>query len=221
MPGDLRVATFECAFCHGVLQTAAFAGRAAVSADALVGHLQTAVGDPSTAAATAQHAPRFHGGSTESRPASCRHCGATIAVPLDLEVRELGCGSCHRTQPVSDYVSDAERFQLDMARQVAGNEALKRLQAEGVPCGRCGGRNRVPEDGSVQIVCSFCGAAILLSEHVDASAIARNRLKHGVFDLRDQLVRAQQERERRVRNVIIALVVTAIVVSIGIKLLVG
>ena len=73
-----------------------------------------------------------------------------------------------------------------MARQVAGNEAWRRLLADGVACGRCGGVNAVPDDGSVQLACSFCGAAVLLSDHVDAGAVARHRLKHGVFAMRDE-----------------------------------
>jgi len=210
LPDDLRVPTFQCAFCKTVLQTASYAGHSAVSADALLGHLQAAVASPATAMDAARSAPRFEGGDTSSRPAACLRCGAEVQVPLALHVHQLTCGACHAVQPVTDYLSDKVRLELDMARQVAGNEALKRLQAEGVPCTKCGGRNPVPEDGSIQLVCKFCSATILLSDHVDASAVARQRLKHGVFGLRDELMRKQKEQDR-IRNVLIP---AGIVISI-------
>jgi hypothetical protein len=219
LPHDLRVPTFECAFCHATLQTAAYAGQAAVSADALLGHIGAVVSAPAHAAAHAQAAPRFQGGSSEHRPAQCRACGGAVAVPLDLQVRTFGCPTCGRTHQVDDYVSNDERFRLDMARQVAGNEALRRLQAEGVPCGRCGGRNAVPSDGSVQVPCSFCGAPILLSDHVDASAVARQRLKHGVFALQEQLVAAQKARDRWILTVIVAVVAVALIGLVLVDLL--
>lgn len=198
LPDDLTVPSFACAFCHAVLETAAYAGQAAVSADALLGYvgaaLESGVGAP-------ESAPRFEGGSTSPRAASCRHCAAPVEVPLDVSVRELSCAGCGRRQPVSDYVSDEERFALDMQRQVAGNEALVRLRAEGVPCGKCGAKSAVPDDGSVQLVCPYCGATILLSDHVDASAVARARLKHGVYAV----------RSRRV-NIVVGLIVVGLVV---------
>ncbi|MCC7540069.1 MAG: hypothetical protein IT379_27875 [Deltaproteobacteria bacterium] len=220
LPDDLRVPSFACAFCHATLETAAFAGRAAVSADALIGHMQAAVADPARVMDAARSAPRFEGGSAESRPSACKHCGAAVAVPLDLHVRELTCAACGRTQPVSAHVSDEERFALDMARQVAGNEALKRLKAEGVPCTKCGARNPVPDDGSVQLVCRFCGAAVLLSDHVDASAVARQRLKHGVYEMRDALMAKQARRQRTTTIVVVAIVVVVLAGFIVANLLV-
>jgi hypothetical protein len=205
LPTDLRVPTFRCTFCGVELATATYAGRAAVSADALIGHVSAAVAQPAGAAAAAS-APRFEGGDRSTRAASCRRCGGGVEVPLDLRVHELTCESCGQTQPVRDYISDKERFALDMARQVAGNQALLRLQAEGVPCGRCGGKNAVPDDGSVQVQCRFCSAPILLSDHVDDTAIARQRLKHGMYELRDELRRSQERRQRHTTRVILVLV---------------
>ncbi|MBX3189663.1 MAG: hypothetical protein KF819_21745 [Labilithrix sp.] len=214
MPDDLRVPVFACAFCRAELATASYAGAAAVSADALIGHLGQAMDGTVPVAQAAVTAPRFEGGSTDARAANCQHCAAPIAVPLDLQVRELTCTGCGRVQAVNRYVSDDERFALDMQRQVAGNEAFKRLCADGVPCSRCGAKNAVPEDGSVQLPCTFCKATILLSDHVDASAIARARLKHGVFALRDAAIQQQTSRDRRTTTIIVGCVVGGIVVSL-------
>ncbi len=216
LPDDLRVPAFACAFCKATLRTADYAGSAAVSADGLIGYLQESFANPETAIERAQHAPRFEGGDTNTRPAPCLRCGETLAVPLDLQVSTVTCPGCKSPQPVSGYISDRERFELDMARQAAGNQAYKRLLAEGVRCGRCGGTNPVPDDGSVQLVCSFCGAAVLLAEHVDPSAIARHRLKHGVFALRDEALRmnaAHTQRTNRVVGVVVALLVAGFVVA--------
>src|SRR5690606_20596512 len=103
------------------------------------------------------------------RPAKCHHCGGAVAVPLDLQVNILHCAACGRAQRVTDYISNNERFRLDMARQLAGNQALLRLQAEGVDCPSCGGKNAVLDDGSMQVTCRFCATPILLSAFVDAS----------------------------------------------------
>ncbi|HVJ88428.1 MAG TPA: hypothetical protein VM580_01415, partial [Labilithrix sp.] len=158
-------------------------------------------------ASSAESAPRFHGGSPLSRPAECRHCRAPVAVPLDLQIHELTCKGCGRTQRVNQYISDGERFALDMQRQVAGTEAVARLRAAGVSCGNCGGKNPVPDDGSVQLTCNFCRATILLSDYVDASAIARSRLKHGVFAVRDEALRKHSERDKLVTKIVVGGVV--------------
>lgn len=206
LPHDLRAPSFACAYCHATLETAAFAGGAAVTADALLGHMRAAVAAPEGALASIAQAPRFEDENTETRDARCRHCQAPVAVPMNLRVHTLTCGSCGRAQAVSDYVSDRERLEADMARQIAGNEALTRLRAEGVACPRCGGQNAVPEGASVQFPCRFCGAAVLLADHADAGAVARQRLRDNVFALRDEMVAAQQRKDRRLLAAILAVV---------------
>ncbi|MDO9019866.1 MAG: hypothetical protein Q7V43_23280 [Myxococcales bacterium] len=215
MPDDLRTPTFACAFCRGELRTADYAGVAAVSADALLGHVRAAVALPTADAAieASRSAPRFQETSTATRAAQCLKCAGPVEVPLDLYQNQFTCPGCHAVQAVNDYVSDKERLELDMARQVAGNEAYRRLLAEGVACGRCGGANAVPDDGSVQLTCSFCGAAVLLSDHVDAGAVARHRLKHGVFAMRDEALRANAAHTRKV-NTVVAVVVALVVVGV-------
>lgn len=216
LPDDLRVPTFQCAFCQTSLPTAKFAGAAAVSADALVGFIGTLAEDPRAAMANIHEAPRFDGGSRELRAMTCMRCSASVQVPLDLQVREFACEGCGVTQAIDDYIPHEERFRLDMERQVAGNEALRRIQADGVPCGRCGGQNAVPDDGSVQFTCSFCQAVILLSDHADASAVARQRMKHGSRAVRAELQRqheAQVDRSRRIAAAIVVVVVLAILVA--------
>ena len=214
LPDDLRSPTFACGFCHGELRTADFAGPAAVSADALLEHVRSAMANPgaSNLRDVARSAPRFQDHSAGSRPAVCLRCHGPVEIPLDLHQRKFVCPGCAGEQFINEYISDTERLGVDMARQVAGNEAFQRLLAEGVACGRCGGRNAVPDDGSVQLACSFCGAAVLLAEHVDPGAIARRRLKHGVFAVRDEAMRAQAARGRRV-NLNVGIVVTLLVVG--------
>jgi hypothetical protein len=108
---------------------------------------------------------------------------------------------------VTRYLSDMQRVALDAQRQIAGNQALARLRAEGVPCGQCGARNPVTEDAAVQIICQYCRAPILLSDHVDTSAVARSRLRLGVDRLRASM--AEDERKQKRINLIIAVVVVA------------
>lgn len=211
LPEDLRVPTFSCSYCKATLQTAAYAGAGAVSADALMAHMRQQIASPPRDVREAiASAPKFQGGSTETRPGTCVGCRAPVQVPLDLSVRQLRCGACGLDQPVSQHISDAERFQLDMQRQVSGNQALKAIERDGVPCTKCGGKNAVPTDGSVQVPCQFCGATILLSDHVDASAVARSRLKHGVYAMRDEIMRAQEAQQRRERLIALAIVVVVL-----------
>lgn len=219
LPADLRAATFACAFCGAQNNTAAVVGREATSADALLGHLEQIVANPGNLREQVQSAPRFEGGSAGTRAAQCTRCHAPVEVPLDVTVQQFVCGACGSTERVDAYVSDKERLDIDMARQVAGNEAFKRLVAEGVPCVRCAGKNAVPDDGSVQLVCRFCQATILLTDHVDASAIARSRLKHRVFAMRDQALRANEGTERRARTIAITVAVLVAVVVLGVNLL--
>lgn len=209
LPLDLTTPEFQCSYCSARLSTRAYAGQAAVSADTLLGHMRAVVANPTDPNSAIHNAPRFEGGDRNSRPAQCRHCGGAVQVPLALHVHTLSCTSCGKVQRVADYISDRERFELDMKRQVAGNEAFARLRAEGVPCTSCGGQNAVPDDGSVQIRCLFCGAAILLSAYVDDTAVARQRLKHGVFQMRDQLLREQEQKQRHLRRVVLTVVVLA------------
>ncbi|MBX3227028.1 MAG: hypothetical protein KIT84_41275 [Labilithrix sp.] len=207
LPDDLRVPSFACQYCRAQLVTAAYAGAAAVSADALLGHVGAAMRGERTDAA-----PRFEGSrSAATRAAECRHCRAPVAVPLDVTVHTFRCAPCGREQRVNEYVSDGERLAIDLGRQVAGNDALARLRAEGVECSRCGGKNAVPDDGSVQIVCQFCKAAVLLSDHVDASAVARARLKHGIHAARGEIV---HKRTARDKLIIIGAVIAAAVIGV-------
>jgi len=220
LPADLRVGTFVCQFCQATLSTAAYAGAGAVSADALLGHLRAHVAAPTPdVAAAVAAAPRFHGESSETRAAQCLRCQAPVEVPLALTIRELTCGRCGSTQPVSAYISDAERLTLDMQRQVAGNQALAALRASGVACPRCGGQNDVPGGGALQVACRFCAHVIVLAHHVDASAVARARLKEGVYQLRDELVRAQKTHERTTLVVVVAAVAVVLAIAISLALI--
>jgi hypothetical protein len=210
LPDDLRAPTFQCAYCKATIQTASVASAEVVSADALLGHMADAIANPSEdIAASVARAPKVVHGTAGFRDAQCKGCGAPVQVPLDVTVHRFECGGCKRTQFVDQYISDKERLDIDMARQVAGNQAFARLKAEGVPCGKCAGVNHVPDDGSVQVVCRFCSATILLTDHVDASAISRARLKQGVMEMRDEALRAQAEEQRNAR--VIAAVVFVVV----------
>lgn len=222
LPEDLRAKTFGCAYCGAEIETASVVGREAVSADALLDHVARVAAAPvANLRENVLAAPRFEGGSAGTQAAQCKRCHAAVAVPLDVTVHTFACGACGSAERVVDYVSDKERLDLDMARQIAGNEAFKRLKAEGVPCVRCAGVNAVPDDGSVQLVCRFCNATILLTDHVDASAIARARLKHGVFALRDEALRAQEAGQRRVRWLAITVSVLVAAVVLLVNLLGG
>lgn len=212
--------TFACAYCKATLQTAAYAGAAAVSADALMGHINRVVWDKTPVRDAVANAPKFQGGSTESRPAKCLNCAAPVMVPLDLQVRQLTCERCHQTQAIHRYISDEERFALDMKRQVAGNEALKKVLADGVVCGRCGGKNQVPDDGSVQIVCTFCKNAILLSDHVDASALARRRLKHGIDAFHSDALARGEAQQKKVKYWVIGGILVILAFMMAINLIV-
>ena len=132
-------------------------------------------------------------------------------MPLDLRAKTVHCQGCGSTQPVAAYISDRDCFAMDMARQVAGNQALKQLRAEGVTCPQCGAKNAVPDDGSVQVPCAYCRTPILLSAFVPADAVARSRLKHGLGDFRHAVELKAKEQARR--NLIIVLVVVGVVTA--------
>ncbi len=213
LPEDLRTPTFACGYCASVLETARYAGGMAVSADALAAHVRSglasaAAGRPLDVHAHVASAPKLEHGSAGHRTMPCRVCGAPLDAPLDVTVHRVTCRGCNHEQRIADYVSDAERLEIDMQRQVAGNEALKRLAAEGAPCGRCGARTPVSERGVVQIACAHCGATILLQDHVDASAVARQRLAPQVLaDV--AAARAVHEQRARKRDLVIVAVVVA------------
>ncbi len=163
--------------------------------------------------------PRFeHSGASRTRAGQCKLCGADVQVPLDLATHAFECPGCGKTEPVNAYISDTERLGLDMARQLAGNQALAELRADGVPCGQCGGHNAVPDDGSVQVLCQFCGATVLLSDHVDADAVARARLKRGVNEMRAALKIAQAEREKSVRRLLVVMMVIVVGVFVALEI---
>ncbi|MBX7192393.1 MAG: hypothetical protein K1X94_10055 [Sandaracinaceae bacterium] len=219
LPADLTVPTFSCAFCREVLDTATYAGKQVMSGQALAEHLHRVATDGAYAQQAmaamregSTQGPRFEDENRATRAAQCTACGAAVAVPLDLRVHQFTCQACGRTHAVSQYVSDRERFELDMARQVADNERLKQVRAEGVACSKCGGKNEVSTQGSVQMQCRFCGATILLSDHVDAGAVARERLKLAVHGMRDEMVAKQKARDRLV---LIATVVVLVLVFGG------
>jgi hypothetical protein len=219
LPDDLRVPTFACSFCHATLETAAFAGRGAVTAEGIARHLEGALDMTAREAIDgASSLQRFEDRNTDHREAPCKLCGATLHVPLALEVHVVTCGGCGREQRIDVYVSDAERLDLDLTRQREENAALDRLIASGVACGRCGGHNAVPDDGSAQLVCTHCRAAILLAEHVPAGAIARRRLKHAALGFRDAALAhdaANQAHARRVGLIVLVLCVVGAAIAIA------
>ena len=217
LPEDLTTPTFSCTFCRAVLETRQYAGAQAVTADVLGAHLRGVAADPQKAMQDLRdgvRAPVFEDENHATRAAACTACGAAIAVPLNLRVHHVTCNACGKTHPVSQYVSDGERFELDMQRQVAGNEALRALAQTGVACTKCGGRNDVPIDGTVQITCRFCSQTILLSDHVDAGAIARARLKNAVSEMRDEL-RQREEESRTAWRIGFAIVVVLALLGLG------
>jgi hypothetical protein len=54
---------------------------------------------------------------------------------------------------------------------------------------------------------------------VDATAVARQRMKHGVFGMRDELMRQQVERDNKVRRVVAVVVVLVLAVVLAINLI--
>jgi len=216
LPEDLRAATFLCAFCHHELTTAEFAGDAAVSADALVAHMEHAIANPMTAAESARSAPKFLGNSAEVRPSNCIDCKAPIDIPMDLTINNVTCAACGRVQATNKHIPQQERFEYDMARQVAGNRALDAFYADGVACTNCGGHLVFPDDGSVQFACPHCKTVLVASQWVDASAVGRRRLKHAVFEMRDELMERQKENDRSTTTII--LVVIGLVIAFGVAM---
>ncbi len=216
LPEDLLTKEFACAYCHHALATVDFAGAAAVSADALVDHIERAVASPGSVVDAARAAPKFQGDNAEVRASACVHCLAPVEVPMDLTINFITCGACGREQAIERHVSQKERLEADMERQVAGNRALDAFYADGVSCTSCGGHVTFPDDGSVQIACPHCQTTLVASQWVDASAVARRRLKHAVFAMRDELVEQQRTKDRS--TAIAILVVVGLVVAFAVAM---
>jgi hypothetical protein len=203
LPADLRIATFQCTYCHGELSTAKYAGVGAVRVDEMGAYLD-AVLDAGTV--EGHVAPKLVHGTAGFREHPCAGCKAPLQVPLDVTINKVTCGACGRVDPVNRYVDDVERLNIDMARQQAGNDELKRLIAEGVKCRKCNAHNAVGEPIEVQQTCTSCGGVILLSDFVPADAVDRARLKAAVFGIRDRAMAKQASSGRRQAIMIIGLI---------------
>lgn len=210
LPEDLRTPRFACEYCHDELDTVAYAGLGAVRADEMRAVLD---GIARGEVPTTSPAPLVHGGDA-TRVLPCAHCAAPLAVPLNVTIARVTCGGCGRTEPVARYIGDAERLELDMQRQVAGNAALAALVRDGIACDRCGAPTRIPEPIPVQVVCASCDHATLLSGHVPADAVDRARLKHSALALRAAL-QAQTTAPSRT-NTYVGLAVIVVIAAIAI-----
>jgi hypothetical protein len=122
---------------------------------------------------------------------------------------QFGQTNCKRTEPVNANVQDKERMMLDIQHQMEGNRALEQLRTAGVPCHKCGAKNPVADPAAVQVICTYCGTAILLANHVSSDAVARARLKQGLFEMRAGLATAQKNQDKKV--LILALALSAII----------
>jgi hypothetical protein len=120
--------------------------------------------------------------------------------------------------PRQPGVSSQDQFVQEMARQLAGNQALARLRAEGVTCPQCGGHNAVPDDGSVQVICVHCKSAIVLSSLVPADAIARSRLKRAMHGMRGQAAAAGKKRDQAILLTTFGVIVLAAVTVLALYL---
>lgn len=215
LPDDTRVPTFTCQYCHTVLQTVAYAGLGAVRADAMKSALAAAARGEAPSEAPQ---PLVHGG-TGSRTMACVHCRASLDVPLAVTVPRVTCGQCGKTEPVSRYISDAERLALDMQRQQAGNAAMAALLQKGIDCDRCGAPNAVPQPVPVQVICTACQHPILLAGRVAADAVDRARLRESVLAMRDAMQTKATDAKRI--NLYVTLGVFALIVVIAVVALVA
>ena len=211
LPGDLRIPTFECQYCHARLETARYAGEGAVRVDEMGAFLDAAL-DAGTADGLV--APKLVHGTAGFRPLPCFACNAEVQVPLAITINKVTCPSCGREAQVSRYISDAERLAIDMARQIAGNEELQRLQAEGLRCRKCNAHNAVAEPIEVQQLCTSCGGVILLSDHVPPDAVDRARLKASVYGIRDRALAMNTQHSRKV-GIVIAIVLIIVVGAVA------
>jgi hypothetical protein len=205
MPDDLLVPTFQCAYCHEQLSTAAYAGqgRRVGGGDARAPRRRDDGPSPGRTGAALrfrQHedTPGVVRALRRGGPRAARHAYEVLRVPR--------LSACRGGDPL---LSDGQRMMLDMQAQVPGNQTLARLRAEGVPCSRCGAKNPVTDEAAVQIVCRFCGAPILLSDSVDTSAVARSRLKLGMNQM-FQMVEDDERKQKRNTVIIIVCVITGI-----------
>lgn len=217
LPDDLRVPTFACRYCNTELSTEQYAGPGAVRVEEMRAYLEAIVETPSTVSTAT--APKLVHGEGGARDAACAHCGAPITVPLTITVPTVRCDACGKTEPVNRYVSDAERLQLDMARQIAGNQAVAELLHTGVTCPRCGAHNALSAPVPVQMACASCRHAILLSDFVPADAIDRARLKESVLALKEGLARKQRASSRVAGYVVGAVVIVIVLLALAAALL--
>jgi hypothetical protein len=217
LPADLRVPSFRCSACSTELVTAAYVGKDIASAEQFTAYLRGLPGHPHGPQAAP---PRFESTNTQVRAANCRHCAGAVAIPLALREKTFVCPTCQRTEPIAAYVSDKERFAFDMQRQMAGNQALKDLRTAGVPCHRCGANNPVLDPAAVHVVCTYCGAAILLSDHVASDAVARARLKQGLVDMRAGFEAAKKAQDRKVA-ILVACILGVTFLGVAIAVAVG
>ena len=210
LPDDVRVPTFQCQYCRAELETVAYAGLGAVRAEAM----KAALDDAARGVAPTERPQQLVHGTAGTRGMPCAHCGAALAVPLDVTVPRVTCAACGRVEPVSRYISDAERLAVDMQRQQEGNAAMAALLANGVTCERCGAPNPVPRPIPVQVSCGSCHHAILLAGHVAADAVDRARLKESVLALREatQAQAARQERTNARAGVAVAVIMGVVFV---------
>ncbi len=211
LPRDLRIPTFECQYCHAQLVTANYAGEGAVRVDEMGAYLGAALDAGTTDGLVA---PKLVHGTAGFRPLPCFACKAEVQVPLAITINTVACPSCGREAGVSRYISDAERLEIDMARQIAGNEELKRLQVEGLRCRRCNAHNTVAEPIEVQQLCTSCGGVILLSDHVPPDAVDRARLKASVYGIRDRALAINAEHGRKA-GIVIAVVLVVVVGAVA------
>ncbi len=215
LPADLRAPTFHCAYCNAELSTAAYAGVGAVRVDEMGAFFNAVV---ETGTAEGHVAPKLVHGTAGMRRMPCFACKTEIDIPLDVTISKVTCTSCGRDAAVSRYISDAERLQIDMARQVAGNTELERLLAEGVNCRRCNAHNTVREPVPVQLECASCRGVILLSDYIASDAVDRARLKASAYAMRDNLIAKHKASGNRNAIVIVAIIVVVIAIALGVAL---
>ncbi len=207
--------TFACQFCAAELSTEKYAGTGAVRADEMRAYLHGLLEQPGAI----PEAPKLVHGDGGTREAQCAHCGATLVVPLTITVSTVRCDACGKSEPVNRYVSDGERLKLDMARQIAGNQALAELVRTGMHCPKCGAHNVIAQPVPVQVACSTCRHAILLSDFVPADAIDRARLKHSVLGLKEGITARQTQRARTERYVVLAVFLVVGIAAVIVLLL--
>lgn len=215
LPADLRIPTFHCAYCNAALSTTAYAGVGAVRVDEMGAFFNAVV---ESGSAEGHVAPKLVHGTAGMRRMPCFACTAEIEIPLDVTISRVTCTSCGRDAAVNRYISDVERLQIDMARQVSGNAELKRLIAEGVQCKRCNAQNTFGDPVPVQLECTSCRGVILISDYVASDAVDRSRLRANAYAMRDNLIAKRTASGNRNAIVIVAIIVVVIAIALGIAL---